>query len=88
MSWLSIWRECGDDDQRINCNVGRALGTPDESVWPGVTKLRDYAPTFPKWRKKEFTELFPQLDPTGLALMQVGEVMPLIQAFVYESYIC
>lgn len=48
----------------------RTLGTPDESVWPGVTKLRDYASTFPKWRKKELASLFPQLDNNGLDLLE------------------
>lgn len=26
------------------------LGTPDESVWPGVRNLPDYKDTFPRWR--------------------------------------
>uniref|UniRef100_H3G9A3 Cyclin-dependent kinase 2 homolog n=1 Tax=Phytophthora ramorum TaxID=164328 RepID=H3G9A3_PHYRM len=47
-----------------------AFGTPNESTWPGVTKLRDYAPTFPKWRKKDMRELFPQLDEAGLNLLE------------------
>jgi hypothetical protein len=40
-------------------------------MWPGVTKLRDYAPTFPKWKKKDMRELFPQLDDSGLNLLEV-----------------
>ncbi|TYZ65316.1 hypothetical protein PybrP1_004069 [[Pythium] brassicae (nom. inval.)] len=48
----------------------RTLGTPDESVWPGVTKLRDYAPTFPKWRKKELKTAFPLLSSDGLDLLE------------------
>ncbi|RLN51996.1 hypothetical protein BBJ28_00016596 [Nothophytophthora sp. Chile5] len=47
-----------------------ALGTPDESSWRGVTKLRDYAPTFPKWKKKSLRELIPQLDADGLSLLE------------------
>ncbi|KAL4096366.1 hypothetical protein PRIC1_009726 [Phytophthora ramorum] len=39
-------------------------------LFPGVTKLRDYAPTFPKWRKKDMRELFPQLDEAGLNLLE------------------
>lgn len=49
----------------------RTLGTPDESAWPGVTKLRDYASTFPKWRKKELKPAFPQLSNDGLDLLEV-----------------
>ena len=48
------------------------LGTPDENVWPGVTNLKDYAETFPKWKKKEFDQMFPQLDEEGLNLLEVS----------------
>ncbi len=47
------------------------VGTPDETVWPGVTKLRDYAPTFPKWKKKDLAENFPQLEEDGISLIEV-----------------
>lgn len=49
----------------------RLLGTPDEIVWPGVTKLRDYAPTFPKWKKRDMQQVFPQLDEDGICLLEV-----------------
>uniref|UniRef100_K3W7W6 Cyclin-dependent kinase 2 homolog n=1 Tax=Globisporangium ultimum (strain ATCC 200006 / CBS 805.95 / DAOM BR144) TaxID=431595 RepID=K3W7W6_GLOUD len=60
----------GDSEIDQLYRIFRTLGTPDESVWPGVTKLRDYASTFPKWRKKEFNTLFPQLDEAGLNLLE------------------
>ncbi|KAF1315668.1 Cmgc/cdk/cdc2 protein kinase, partial [Globisporangium splendens] len=60
----------GDSEIDQLYRIFRTLGTPDESVWPGVTKLRDYASTFPKWRKKEFSTLFPQLDEAGLNLLE------------------
>jgi hypothetical protein len=41
-------------------------------VWPGVTNLKDYAETFPKWKKKEFDQIFPQLDEEGLNLLEVS----------------
>ena len=25
------------------------MGTPDEKIWPGVTKLPDFKPVFPRW---------------------------------------
>ncbi|DBA00375.1 TPA: hypothetical protein N0F65_000560 [Lagenidium giganteum] len=61
----------GDSEIDQLYRIFRMLGTPDETVWPGVTKLRDYAPTFPKWRKKDFAEMFPQLEPEGLSLLQL-----------------
>ncbi|CEQ39142.1 SPOSA6832_00635, partial [Sporobolomyces salmonicolor] len=32
------------------------LGTPDEDVWPGVTSLPDYKPTFPNWHAKDLRD--------------------------------
>jgi len=61
----------GDSEIDQLYRIFRVLGTPDESSWPGVTQLRDYAPTFPKWRKKPLKELFPQLEPEGLHLLEV-----------------
>lgn len=61
----------GDSEIDQLYRIFRVLGTPDESSWPGVTQLRDYAPTFPKWRKKPLKELFPQLEPEGLNLLKV-----------------
>ncbi|TMW60857.1 hypothetical protein Poli38472_000899 [Pythium oligandrum] len=60
----------GDSEIDQLYRVFRLLGTPDEGVWPSVTKLRDYAPTFPKWRKKDFREAFPRLDDDGISLLQ------------------
>ncbi|KAG7388075.1 Cell division protein kinase 1 [Phytophthora pseudosyringae] len=60
----------GDSEIDQLYRIFRAFGTPSEATWPGVTKLRDYAPTFPKWRKKDMRELFPQLDKSGLNLLE------------------
>ena len=45
------------------------MGTPDESVWPGVSSLRDYSDTFPRWAAKRLGSLVPTLDPAGLDLL-------------------
>lgn len=29
------------------------MGTPSETLWKDVTKLKDFKPTFPKWRGGE-----------------------------------
>ncbi|POM70238.1 CMGC/CDK/CDC2 protein Kinase [Phytophthora palmivora] len=60
----------GDSEIDQLYRIFRTFGTPNETSWPGVTKLRDYAPTFPKWKKKDMKELFPQLDESGLHLLE------------------
>jgi hypothetical protein len=42
----------GDSEIDQIFKIFRLLGTPKEADWQGVTKLRDYKPTFPKWQKK------------------------------------
>ena len=46
------------------------MGTPNEEMWPGVSKLPDYKTTFPQWRPKSLKELFPSFDKEGLDLME------------------
>ncbi|CAH0489136.1 unnamed protein product [Peronospora effusa] len=60
----------GDSEIDQLYRIFRTFGTPNEASWPGVTKLRDYAPTFPKWKKKNMRELFSQLDESGLNLLE------------------
>ena len=47
----------------------RALGTPDESLWPGVTLLPHFKPTFPRWAPRPLGEVFAGMDPAGLDLL-------------------
>lgn len=49
----------------------RTLTTPTEEVWPGVTSLPDYKPTFPTWKNNSLAQSVKQLDNTGLDLLQV-----------------
>ncbi|KAE9025958.1 Cyclin-dependent kinase 2 [Phytophthora rubi] len=60
----------GDSEIDQLYRIFMTLGTPNEASWPGVTKLRDYAPTFPKWKRKDRRELFPQLEESGLNLLE------------------
>lgn len=59
-----------------DCEIGQLfkifqiIGTPNEEVWTGVSKLPDYKFTFPQWKSKSFNELFPQLDKDGLDLLE------------------
>jgi cyclin-dependent kinase 2 len=45
------------------------LGTPDESIWPGVTTLPDYKPLFPRWPARSISCIVPKLDPLGVDLL-------------------
>jgi len=43
--------------------IFQVMGTPDERVWPGVTKLPDFKLTFPKWHDTDFAELREHVGP-------------------------
>ena len=51
-------------------------GTPDEKVWPGVTKLPDFKSSFPKWPlhgvEKIVEKIGPKMDATGHDLLEVS----------------
>jgi hypothetical protein len=47
----------------------RALGTPDETVWPGVSRLPFFQSLFPKWKPKD--KLAPRLDEAADDLARV-----------------
>ena len=47
----------------------QVLGTPNESVWPGVSKLKDWH-EFPQWKPQNLKSFFPTLDESGLDLLQ------------------
>lgn len=63
----------GDSDLDQLYRIFRILGTPDESVWPGVTKLREYKATFPNWSANPIEKVVSglNLDPFGLDLLKV-----------------
>lgn len=49
-------------------------GTPDESVWPGVSQLPDYKSSFPKWPQQSICSIVPHLTGDGLDLMAVSNI--------------
>nr|CAD7405899.1 unnamed protein product [Timema poppensis] len=55
----------GDSEIDQLFRIFRTLGTPDESVWPGVSKLPDYKSMFPSWESQDIDEILPGLDPSG-----------------------
>jgi len=60
----------GDSEIDQIFRIFRTLGTPGEEEWPGVTKLPDYKPTFPKWKKQSLGQNLPNIDPQGLDLLK------------------
>jgi cyclin-dependent kinase 2 len=41
--------------------IFKTFGTPNESAWPGVSKLPDYKDTFPLWSPRSITDILPSL---------------------------
>eukprot|EP00045_Choanoeca_perplexa_P022706 m.10658 g.10658 ORF g.10658 m.10658 type:complete len:292 (+) comp9643_c0_seq1:115-990(+) len=60
----------GDSEIDELFKIFRALGTPTEEMWPGVTGLPDYKACFPGWRGQDLSTLVPGLDECGLDLLQ------------------
>lgn len=47
------------------------MGTPNDSMWPGVRDLPDYKPTFPSWTPKNLAEVVTNLNSEGIDLLKV-----------------
>ena len=63
----------------------RTLGTPDDSMWPGVTNLPDYKSSFPKWPKQKLQNVLKSMDPQGLDLLEVSRCCTQIAVGYYSS---
>ncbi|CAE7864520.1 Cdk2 [Symbiodinium sp. KB8] len=59
----------GDSEVDEIFRIFRTLGTPNETVWPGVTKLPDFKPHFPKWPAKPADKAFPKFTGDALDLL-------------------
>jgi len=59
----------GDSEIDELFRVFRSLGTPNEEVWPGVTRLPDYKPNFPLWKSQPIDKLVPEADSLALDLL-------------------
>lgn len=53
----------GDSEIDQLFRVFRALGTPDETRWPGVRSLPDFRAAFPRWPPRDPAELLPATGP-------------------------
>ena len=63
------WAECYGSTVNKFPKVNSLLGTPDETIWPGVTSFPDFKPSFPKWKRDPTRKLVPGLEPHGLDLL-------------------
>lgn len=76
MSRKSLFPGDSEIDQLFR--IFRTLGTPDEKVWPGVSKLPDYKPMFPRWERQDLPSISPRLDGQGLDLLEVAQLKTLL----------
>ncbi|KAG7869980.1 hypothetical protein KL918_000184 [Ogataea parapolymorpha] len=60
----------GDSEIDQIFKIFRVLGTPTEEIWPDVTYLSDFKPSFPKWSKQNLADIVPNLDPHGVDLLE------------------
>eukprot|EP01116_Phalansterium_solitarium_P009140 TRINITY_DN23174_c0_g1_i2.p1 TRINITY_DN23174_c0_g1~~TRINITY_DN23174_c0_g1_i2.p1 ORF type:complete len:303 (+),score=70.34 TRINITY_DN23174_c0_g1_i2:76-984(+) len=60
----------GDSEIDQLFRIFRVLGTPNEAMWPGVTRLPEYQATFPQHPRQSLAALFPDLGPAGIDLLQ------------------
>ncbi|XP_028585180.1 cyclin-dependent kinase 1 [Podarcis muralis] len=59
----------GDSEIDQLFRIFRALGTPNNDVWPEVESLQDYKNTFPKWKPSSLASLVKNLNEDGLDLL-------------------
>lgn len=59
----------GDSEIDEIFKIFRLHGTPTEETWPGVTKLKDYKPTFPRFRSMALPDAVQIVDPLALDLL-------------------
>ncbi|XP_014368219.1 cyclin-dependent kinase 1 [Papilio machaon] len=60
----------GDSEIDQLFRIFRMLRTPTEEIWPGVTAMPDYKPTFPNWNTFNLHNHVQNLDETGMDLLQ------------------
>lgn len=58
----------GDCEIQQLLHIFTLLGTPNEEMWPGVKRLRDWH-EYPQWKPENLARAVPNLSPTGLDLL-------------------
>jgi len=59
----------GDSEIDQIFKIFRIQGTPNESIWPGISSLPDFKHTFPKWKSIPLSQVVPNLDAVGIDLL-------------------
>ncbi|BES93348.1 S_TKc [Nesidiocoris tenuis] len=59
----------GDSEIDQLFQIFQIMSTPNEDLWPGVSKLPDYQPIFPRWGRCELSKRVGNLNEFGLALL-------------------
>jgi len=63
----------GDSEIGTSFKIFQKLGTPNNDVWPGVSELPDYKPTFPKWKPIGWANIRNTLAQLGLVGVELLE---------------
>ena len=50
-------------------------GTPNDTMWPGVSSLPDWKPNFPAWPEQPMEKSVPNLEPAGIDLLKVSPIV-------------
>lgn len=59
----------GDSEIGQIFKIFQIMGTPNESFWPGVSKLPDFKISFPQWKARDLSDIVPNLGAEGLDLL-------------------
>merc|ERR550514_1681947 len=63
----------GDSEIDTIFKIFQKLGTPTEAMWPGVSELPDFKPTFPKWTPRGWNQIrntAAQVGSEGIDLLE------------------
>lgn len=58
----------GDSELQQLLHIFRLLGTPNEDVWPGVSKLMNWH-EYPQWGPQSLSKAVPGLEEAGVDLL-------------------
>lgn len=58
----------GDSELQQLLHIFRLLGTPNEEMWPGVSRLKNWH-EYPQWKPQQLSSAVPNLDENGLDLL-------------------
>ncbi|VDO82298.1 unnamed protein product [Soboliphyme baturini] len=75
----------GDSEIDQLFRIFQVLGTPDETIWPGISQLSDYKSNFPCWKPVSFQRLFPTVEEDGRELLSVSFSLVLRFCSVYAN---